>query len=120
MSDGLRFTRRSRFRLVPTAHPEPRPDDQPRSPLLLPILPHRLRCQGCYAPRAPSPLACGAFLLDILRSRPQIAEDISEVLARRRAELDAAREDLNEEAKRARMRDHQGDLLLRIRNFFAL
>src|SRR6266550_1151363 len=57
---------------------------------------------------------------DILRSRPQIAEDISEVLARRRAELDAAREDLNEEAKRARMRDHQGDLLRRIRDFFAL
>jgi len=57
---------------------------------------------------------------DILRSRPQIAEDISEVLARRTAELDAAREDLNEEAKRARMRDHQGDLLRRIRNFFAL
>ena len=57
---------------------------------------------------------------DILRSRPQIAEDISEVLARRTAELDAARENLNEEAKRARMRDHQGDLLRRIRNFFAL
>ena len=57
---------------------------------------------------------------DVLRSRPQIAEDISEVLARRRAELDAAREDLSEEAKRARMRDHQGDLLQRIRNFFAL
>src|SRR6266567_3132560 len=44
---------------------------------------------------------------DILRSRPEIAEDVSEVLARRRSELDAAREDLNEEAKRARMRDHQ-------------
>ena len=57
---------------------------------------------------------------DILRSRPEIAEDISEVLARRRAELDAVREDLNEEAKRARMRDHQGALLQRIRNFFAL
>ena len=57
---------------------------------------------------------------DILRSRPQIAEDISEVLARRTAELDAARENLNEEAKRARMRDHQGDLLRRIKNFFAL
>jgi len=57
---------------------------------------------------------------DILRGRPQIADDISEVLARRRAELDAAREDLNEEAKRARMREHQGDLLRRIRNFFAL
>jgi len=57
---------------------------------------------------------------DILRSRPEIAEDVSEVLARRRAELDAKREDLNEEAKRARMREHQGDLLHRIRNFFAL
>ena len=57
---------------------------------------------------------------NILRSRPEIAEDISEVLARRRVELDAAREDLNEEAKRARMRKHQGDLLQRIRNFFAL
>jgi len=57
---------------------------------------------------------------DVLRSRPQIAEDISEVLARRRAELDAAREDLSEEAKRARMRVHQGALLQRIRNFFAL
>lgn len=57
---------------------------------------------------------------EILRKRPGIAEDISQVLARRRAELEAAREDLTEEAKRARMRDHQGDLLQRIRNFFAL
>jgi small-conductance mechanosensitive channel/CRP-like cAMP-binding protein len=57
---------------------------------------------------------------EILRKRPEIAEDISQVLARRRAELEAAREDLTEEAKRARMRDHQGDLLQRIRNFFAL
>jgi hypothetical protein len=30
------------------------------------------------------------------------------VLARRRVELDAAREDLNEEAKQARLRQHQG------------
>lgn len=59
-------------------------------------------------------------LHDILRSRPEVAEDISEVLARRRAELDAAREDLNEEAKRARMSEHKGRLLKRIRNFFAL
>src|SRR5207253_2808322 len=57
---------------------------------------------------------------DIMRSRPEIAEDISEVLARRRVELDAAREDLNEEAKQARLRQHQGDLLHRIRNFFKL
>ena len=57
---------------------------------------------------------------DILRTRPEIAEDISHVLARRRVELDAAREGLNEEARLARMSQHQGDLLRRIRGFFAL
>jgi CRP-like cAMP-binding protein len=57
---------------------------------------------------------------DILQRRPEIAESISEILARRRVELDMAREDLNEEAKRARMQKHQGDLLRRIRNFFSL
>ena len=57
---------------------------------------------------------------DILRRRPEIAEDISRVLARRRAELDAVREGLSEEAMRQRMTNHQGDLLRRIRNFFSL
>ena len=57
---------------------------------------------------------------DILKQRPEIAEDISEQLARRRVELDAAREDLNEEAMQARMRHHQGDFLNRIRHFFSL
>ena len=57
---------------------------------------------------------------DILRKRPELAEDISTVLARRRVELEAAQEDLNEEAKRARMRSHQGDLLGRIKSFFKL
>jgi small-conductance mechanosensitive channel/CRP-like cAMP-binding protein len=57
---------------------------------------------------------------DILQRRPEIAESISEILARRRVELEMAREDLNEEAKRARLQKHQGDLLKRIRNFFSL
>jgi small-conductance mechanosensitive channel/CRP-like cAMP-binding protein len=57
---------------------------------------------------------------DILLRRPEIAEDISHVLGRRRGELDAAREGLNEEARLARMRQHQGDLLRRIRGFFRL
>jgi small-conductance mechanosensitive channel/CRP-like cAMP-binding protein len=57
---------------------------------------------------------------DILHRRPEIAEDISHVLARRRAELDAVREGLSEEAMRQRMKNHQGDLLRRIRNFFSL
>src|SRR6476660_7470829 len=57
---------------------------------------------------------------EILRKRPELAEDISKVLARRRVELEGAREDLNEEAKRARLQTHQGDLLRRIQRFFAL
>ncbi|HEY0004888.1 MAG TPA: mechanosensitive ion channel family protein [Pyrinomonadaceae bacterium] len=57
---------------------------------------------------------------DILSRRPELAEDISHVLARRRVELEAVREDLNEEAMRLRMRRTQGDLLHRIRNFFTL
>lgn len=57
---------------------------------------------------------------EILSRRPPIAEDISQILARRRVELEAIREGLNEEAKRARMRRHQGDLLDRIRKFFTL
>ncbi len=57
---------------------------------------------------------------DILQKRPEIAEDISLLLAKRRVELEATREDLNEEAKRMRMRYHQGDLLRRIKKFFTL
>lgn len=57
---------------------------------------------------------------DILQRRPEIAESISEILARRRVELEMAREDLNEEAKRALLRKHQGDLLQRIKQFFTL
>lgn len=57
---------------------------------------------------------------DILKQRPEIADDISTLLANRRVELEAAREGLNEEAKRLRMRYHQNDLLRRIKNFFTL
>jgi small-conductance mechanosensitive channel len=57
---------------------------------------------------------------DILRRRPEIAEDISHILARRRVELDGIREGLNEEAMRQRMRRTQHDVLNRIRNFFKL
>lgn len=57
---------------------------------------------------------------DILQKRPKIADDISMLLAKRRVELEAAREGLNEEAKRLRMRYHQNELLRRIKNFFTL
>jgi small-conductance mechanosensitive channel/CRP-like cAMP-binding protein len=57
---------------------------------------------------------------DILLQRPEIAEDISMLLAKRRVELEAAREGLNEEAKRMRMRYHHNELLRRIKKFFTL
>jgi small-conductance mechanosensitive channel/CRP-like cAMP-binding protein len=57
---------------------------------------------------------------DILQSRPEIAEDISHTLARRRVELEAIREELNEEVKRQRMNKAQNEFLHSIREFFRL
>jgi small-conductance mechanosensitive channel/CRP-like cAMP-binding protein len=57
---------------------------------------------------------------DILKRRPEIAEDISHILARRRVELEAVRNGLNEEAKLKLMSHTQRDLLRRIRDFFTL
>lgn len=57
---------------------------------------------------------------EILKRRPEIAEHISHVLARRHVELEAVREGLNEEAKLSRMSHAQGDILRRIRDFFTL
>ncbi len=57
---------------------------------------------------------------DILRRRPEIAEDISHVLARRRLELEALRGELTDEAMRLQMHHTQGALLSRIRHFFKL
>jgi small-conductance mechanosensitive channel/CRP-like cAMP-binding protein len=56
----------------------------------------------------------------ILSRRPEIAEDISQVLARRRVELEAVREELSEEALRRRVDHTQNALLDRIREFFGL
>jgi small-conductance mechanosensitive channel/CRP-like cAMP-binding protein len=58
--------------------------------------------------------------IDVLQRRPQIAEAISELLAQRRVDLEAAREHLSGEAVKERLRRTQGDLLQRIRKFFTL
>jgi CRP-like cAMP-binding protein len=55
-----------------------------------------------------------------LQSRPEMAHDISAVLARRGVELEEAKGDLTEEARRSRMQYHQHDLLRRIQGFFTL
>jgi len=57
---------------------------------------------------------------DILRRRPEIAEQMSVILARRRVELDAVRQQVSEEALRKRMSKMQGALLCRIREFFGI
>jgi small-conductance mechanosensitive channel len=57
---------------------------------------------------------------EIIKRRPEIAESISHVLARRDVELEAIREELNEETIRQRMDKAQNALLSRIREFFRL
>jgi small-conductance mechanosensitive channel/CRP-like cAMP-binding protein len=58
--------------------------------------------------------------IGVLKKRPELAEAISQILARRRSELEAVREGLNEQAARMRARSAQQDILQRIRNFFTL
>jgi small-conductance mechanosensitive channel/CRP-like cAMP-binding protein len=56
----------------------------------------------------------------ILQRRPEIAEEMSATLAHRRAGLDAIREEVSDEVLRERVNRAQVDLLLRIRQFFAI
>ena len=58
--------------------------------------------------------------VDILQRRPEIAEQIAQVLTRRRGELEAIREHTGEEASRERARRTNNALLLSIRKFFGL
>ena len=67
---------------------------------------------------------CACYRLDkhdftqIVARRPGITQEIAATLARRRTELEAVKEGLNEQAKRDRQRRTQDDLLARIRRFF--
>ncbi|PYS93890.1 MAG: mechanosensitive ion channel protein MscS [Acidobacteria bacterium] len=57
---------------------------------------------------------------EVLQRRPEVAQDLAHILARRRVELDAVLEGLNEEAKRQRISHLRTDFLGRIRHFFTL
>jgi CRP-like cAMP-binding protein len=57
---------------------------------------------------------------DVLHQRPEIAEHISHVLARRRMEHEAAREELDAEARHVHMQHTQGAIFARISAFFGL
>lgn len=54
----------------------------------------------------------------LLHERPELAETVAGVLAHRKAELEAARESLDQAARARRQQEHQRQLLGRIRGFF--
>lgn len=56
----------------------------------------------------------------VLRSRPDMAEMMSQVMARRRGELAAVREGLDAEEKRRRVKEERSQILASIQTFFGL
>ena len=59
-------------------------------------------------------------LAGIIKNRPEIAAEISEVLAKRRVELAAVREGLDSDAKSRRLSSERSRIFHSIREFFAL
>jgi small-conductance mechanosensitive channel/CRP-like cAMP-binding protein len=57
---------------------------------------------------------------DILARRPEIAEEVSTVLAQRRVELEAVRDHLDADAKKRKLVTERGRILESIRDFFGL
>ena len=57
---------------------------------------------------------------DIMQRRPEIAQEISGILAQRRVELEAVREGLDAEARRSRIGIERGRILNAIKGFFGL
>jgi small-conductance mechanosensitive channel/CRP-like cAMP-binding protein len=57
---------------------------------------------------------------DILAARPAIAEEVSQILARRDVELATVRDGLSEEAARRRLAEKAGSLLSQIQRFFGI
>jgi CRP-like cAMP-binding protein len=59
-----------------------------------------------------------AAFRQLLLSRPELADSMAEVLAKRKAELDQVRESLDQAAKQRRQVEAKGPLLERIRSYF--
>ncbi len=57
---------------------------------------------------------------DIMRERPEMAERMAEILARRRIELTAVVDGLDAETRQRRVAEEKADLLGKIRDFFGL
>ncbi|HEY8146191.1 MAG TPA: mechanosensitive ion channel family protein [Kofleriaceae bacterium] len=61
-----------------------------------------------------------AELQEVLKSRPELADELAEILARRENELDARRQHLNADARENRVESDRRRLVSQIRNFFGL
>jgi CRP-like cAMP-binding protein len=57
---------------------------------------------------------------DVLGRRPELAQEISSILAQRRVELDAVRENLDANARNSRVITEKGRILASIKDFFGL
>jgi small-conductance mechanosensitive channel/CRP-like cAMP-binding protein len=56
----------------------------------------------------------------VLRTRPDLVDNISQVMARRRVELAAVREGLDAEARKRRVKEERSEILSSIQTFFGL
>jgi small-conductance mechanosensitive channel/CRP-like cAMP-binding protein len=56
----------------------------------------------------------------VLRNRPEMVEEVSQVMARRRVELATVKEGLDAEARKRRIKEEKGKLLTSIQTFFGL
>ena len=61
-----------------------------------------------------------AELQAVLQRRPELADELADILARRENELDARRQNLNTEAREKRVDSDRRRLVSQIRNFFGL
>ena len=61
-----------------------------------------------------------AAFREMLDDRPELAEEVAEILARRRIELDAARENLDASGRARRIAAEKNDFLGKIRSFFGM
>ncbi len=57
---------------------------------------------------------------EIIEDRPDIAEVVAEILAKRKAELELVRDNLNHEEHKDKIETHKNDILRKIRDFFGL
>ena len=57
---------------------------------------------------------------ETLQARPAIAEELSAIMAQRKADLAAARQELSVEARQRLREESRGEILGRIRRFFAM